>query len=182
MASFAFARKRKETELSKQGGEAIPPGLLRLKKDFEELDLPRTMKMNMNPDDISTFTVDLVPAEGPWRGGLFVFKFTVNTMSYPHEPPVALCLTQVYHPNINKEGKICLNVLRDDWKPFYTITTVLQSLQLLFTELVNPDDPLNKEAAALMKQNERRFDSVVRDTIRGGISVDGVMYRGNLAR
>jgi len=32
MASFAFARKRKETELSKQGGEAIPPGLLRLKK------------------------------------------------------------------------------------------------------------------------------------------------------
>jgi len=119
---------------------------------------------------------------------------------------------QVYHPNINKEGKICLNVLRDDWKPFYTITTVLQSLQLLFTvlslillkctsclastniserlscdlqllqELVNPDDPLNKEAAALMKQNERRFDSVVRDTIRGGISVDGVMYRGNLAR
>jgi hypothetical protein len=47
----------------------------------------------------------------------------------------------IYHPNINFEGKICLNVLRDGWQPVMTITHVLYGLLLLF-EQPNPHDPL----------------------------------------
>lgn len=41
-------------------------------------------------------------------------------------------LMQVYHPNIDLEGNICLNVLREDWKPVLNISTVIYGLYYLF--------------------------------------------------
>jgi ubiquitin-conjugating enzyme E2 M len=38
----------------------------------------------------------------------------------------------VYHPNIDLEGKICLNILREDWKPVLSISSVIYGLQFLF--------------------------------------------------
>lgn len=31
---------------------------------------------------------------------------------YPHDPPKVKCDTMVYHPNIDLEGNVCLNILR----------------------------------------------------------------------
>lgn len=39
---------------------------------------------------------------------------------------------QVYHPNIDLEGNICLNILREDWKPVLSISSVIYGLQFLF--------------------------------------------------
>lgn len=39
---------------------------------------------------------------------------------------------QVYHPNIDLEGKICLNILREDWKPVLSISSIVYGLQFLF--------------------------------------------------
>ena len=39
---------------------------------------------------------------------------------------------QVYHPNIDLEGHICLNILREDWKPVLSISSVVYGLQFLF--------------------------------------------------
>lgn len=38
----------------------------------------------------------------------------------------------MYHPNIDLEGKICLNILREDWKPVLSISSVIYGLQFLF--------------------------------------------------
>lgn len=40
---------------------------------------------------------------------------------------------QVYHPNIDLEGNVCLNILREDWKPVLNINTVIYGLYHLFT-------------------------------------------------
>ncbi len=66
---------------------------------------------------------------------------------------------QVYHPNIDLEGNVCLNILREDWKPVLTINAIVYGLQYLFLE-PNPDDPLNKEAAnelQVIEINDREF-------------------------
>lgn len=85
----------------------------------------------------------------------------------PARPPVP-CLAQVYHPNIDMEGHVCLNILREDWKPVLTINSVIYGLTFLMLE-PNADDPLNKEAAQLLESNRRQFEQVVRRSLRGGM-------------
>jgi ubiquitin-protein ligase len=65
------------------------------------------------------------------RSGSFLFSFAVPN-AYPHEPPKVKCLTKVYHPNIDLEGNVCLNILREDWKPVLTITSIVYGLNFLF--------------------------------------------------
>lgn len=60
---------------------------------------------------------------------MFSFKVGPN---YPHEPPKVKCETQVYHPNIDLDGNVCLNILREDWKPVLTINSIVYGLQYLF--------------------------------------------------
>lgn len=54
-----------------------------------------------------------------------------------------LVVKKIYHPNIDLEGNVCLNILREDWKPVLSLQSIVVGLQFLFLE-PNPDDPLNK--------------------------------------
>lgn len=66
---------------------------------------------------------------------MFSFKVGPN---YPHEPPKVKCETQVYHPNIDLDGNVCLNILREDWKPVLTINSIVYGLQYLFLVCIIP--------------------------------------------
>ena len=48
------------------------------------------------------------------------------------------CETQVYHPNIDLDGNVCLNILREDWKPVLTINAIVYGIQYLFLVSQNP--------------------------------------------
>jgi ubiquitin-conjugating enzyme E2 M len=77
-----------------------------------------------------------------YKGGSFVFSFAISN-EYPHHPPKVHCtqrvfhptklhyLTrQIYHPNIDTAGNICLNILREDWKPVLNLNAVIYGLQV----------------------------------------------------
>lgn len=70
------------------------------------------------------------------------------------EPPKVRFLTKLYHPNTDKLGRICLDILKDKWSPALQIRTVLLSIQALLSE-PNPDDPLDNQIADLWKSNKR---------------------------
>ncbi len=90
---------------------------LRITKDISELELPKTCYTEFaDPDDLLNFRLVISPDEGFYRGGRFIFSFKIGP-NYPHEPPKVKCVTKVYHPNIDLEGNVCLNILREDWKP-----------------------------------------------------------------
>lgn len=147
---------------------------LRVQKDLSELSLGSTMKTNFpNPDDILNFTLTIEPDEGMYKGGRFNFSFAIN-QNFPHDPPKVKCTQKIYHPNIDLEGNVCLNILREDWKPVLNLNAVIVGLQFLFLE-PNASDPLNKEAAEDLKSNREGFKRNVRSAMGGG-SVKGQSY------
>ena len=125
---------------------------IRITKDINELELPRTCSTEFpDPDDLLNFKLIISPDEGFYRTGRFTFMFKVGA-NYPHEPPKVKCQNKIYHPNIDLEGNVCLNILREDWKPVLTVNAIVYGLQYLFLE-PNPDDPLNKDAAHELQSN-----------------------------
>lgn len=77
-----------------------------------------------------------------YKTGSFHFTFAINN-NYPHDPPKVKCTQKIYHPNLDHDGNVCLNILREDWKPVLNLNSVMVGLQYLFLE-PNADDPLNK--------------------------------------
>ncbi|PPQ99553.1 hypothetical protein CVT24_005341 [Panaeolus cyanescens] len=172
---------------------------IRVQKDLTELDLPPTMKTHFpDPADLLNFTLTITPDEGTrflllhisqsnsanntsgmYKGGAFVFSFAINT-NYPHDPPKVKCTQTIYHPNVDLEGNVCLNILREDWKPVLNLNSVMVGLQYLFLE-PNADDPLNKEAAQEMSKNRDQFLNNVRASMRGG-HIKGTQYDNVLVR
>lgn len=69
-------------------------------------------------------------------------------------PPKVRFLTRIYHPNIDRLGRICLDILKDKWSPALQIRTVLLSIQALLSA-PNPDDPLANDIAQHWKTNEK---------------------------
>ena len=160
-----------QAEGSAHKGSKIHPGQLRMQTEIAELELPLSCKIEF-PDhnDLMRFNVLIRPDEGFWRGARYMFSFVIKPL-YPHDAPKVKCETPIYHPNIDLEGNVCLNILREDWKPILSISAVIYGLLHLMLE-PNPTDPLNQEAAELLRNNRPEFARVIARTVRGG------MYQG----
>ena len=60
-------------------------------------------------------------SDSPYAGGVFFLSIAFPT-DYPFKPPKVSFTTKIYHPNINGNGSICLDILRDQWSPALTIS------------------------------------------------------------
>ncbi|VVA15138.1 PREDICTED: NEDD8-conjugating enzyme Ubc12 [Prunus dulcis] len=168
-----FKVKERQREIAANANGKPPvkkqsAGELRLHRDISELNLQKTCTISFpnGKDDLMNFEVTVRPDEGYYLGGTFMFTFQVSPV-YPHEAPKVKCKTKVYHPNIDLEGNVCLNILREDWKPVLNINTIIYGLFHLFTQ-PNYEDPLNHDAAAVLRDNPKMFESNVRRAMAGG--------------
>lgn len=82
-------------------------------------------------------------------GGVFKLELFLPD-DYPMCPPRIRFLTRIYHPNIDRLGRICLDVLKNNWSPALQIRTILLSIQALLGA-PNPEDPLNEAVAKQWK-------------------------------
>lgn len=73
--------------------------------------------------------------------------------SYPYTAPIVKFITAVFHPNVDTNGNICLDILKDKWSALYDVRTILLSIQALLGE-PNIYSPLNALAADLWKDPE----------------------------
>jgi len=101
------------------------------------------------------------PEGSPFEGGVFRLELFLPE-EYPMSAPKVRFVTKIYHPNIDKLGRICLDILKDKWSPALQIRTVLLSIQALLSA-PNPEDPLNNEVADQWKTDEAEAIKTARE-------------------
>ncbi|GAA5849624.1 hypothetical protein JCM3775_001574 [Rhodotorula graminis] len=136
----------------------------RIIKETQRLvaDSPPGISAEPHDDNLRYFDVVISgPDSSPFEGGKFKLELFLPE-DYPMAPPKVRFLTKIYHPNIDKLGRICLDILKDKWSPALQIRTVLLSIQALLSA-PNPDDPLANDVASHWKENEKDAMRVSRE-------------------
>lgn len=64
------------------------------------------------------------PAETPYEGGVFRMRLVFGP-DFPAAPPKGVFITPIFHPNVSKQGEICVNTLKKDWKAECKLSHIL---------------------------------------------------------
>ncbi|XP_074648059.1 ubiquitin-conjugating enzyme E2 S-like [Tubulanus polymorphus] len=130
-----------------------PQIIRRIVKELQELtnDPPEGIKISFNDEDITDIqaTID-GPAGTPYAGGHFRMKLVLGK-NFPAEPPKGFFVTKIFHPNVSKNGEICVNTLKKDWKADLGIKHILLTVKCLLI-VPNPESALNEEAGKLLQE------------------------------
>ena len=130
----------------------------RLMRELQELENSPHPNCSIfpNEDDIAFWNVYMVgPDTTPYENGTFHLLIEIPS-DYPFKPPKVKFITPVYHCNINKNGSICLSILKDQWSPALTLRRVLDCVfGLLLTP--EPSDPLDAYIATEYRKDYEQF-------------------------
>ena len=138
--------------------------LKRITKELQDIGRDPPAQCSAGPvgDDLFHWQATIMgPPDSPYQNGVFFLNIQFPT-DYPFKPPKVAFTTKIYHPNINSNGSICLDILRSQWSPALTIAKVLLSICSLLTD-PNPDDPLVPEIARIYKQDREKYVKCARE-------------------
>ena len=118
------------------------------------------------------------PADSMYEGGFF--KATLEFPDdFPNSPPVMRFISEMFHPNIYPDGKVCISILHppgedkfneqesaeERWRPILGVEAVLMSVVSMLCD-PNISSPANIDAGKLFRDDMKSFKRQVRRTIR----------------
>ncbi|KAI8324741.1 ubiquitin-conjugating enzyme [Martensiomyces pterosporus] len=136
----------------------------RIQKELAEISLDPPSNCSAGPkgDNLYEWVSTIVgPGDSPYAGGVFFLDIHFP-QEYPFKPPKIIFRTRIYHCNINSQGQICLDILKDNWSPALTISKVLLSICSLLTD-PNPHDPLVHSIAQQLLSNRAEHDATAKE-------------------
>jgi ubiquitin-protein ligase len=104
--------------------------LKRINKELQDLgkDPPANCSAGPVGEDLFHWQATIMgPDDSPYAGGVFFLNIHFPA-DYPFKPPKVNFTTRIYHCNINSNGGICLDILKDQWSPALTISKVSDTL------------------------------------------------------
>ncbi|KAG6940158.1 PREDICTED: ubiquitin-conjugating enzyme E2 E3 isoform X2 [Crocodylus porosus] len=156
-------QQKKNTKLSSKTTAKLSTSAKRIQKELAEitLDPPPNCSAGPKGDNIYEWRSTILgPPGSVYEGGVFFLDITFSS-DYPFKPPKVTFRTRIYHCNINSQGVICLDILKDNWSPALTISKVLLSICSLLTDC-NPADPLVGSIATQYLTNRAEHDRIAR--------------------
>ncbi|KAL2455332.1 Ubiquitin-conjugating enzyme E2 28 [Forsythia ovata] len=157
--------KRRKNEINNKEDLRRVPMMAskRIQKELKDLqkDPPASCSAGPVGEDMFHWQATIMgPSDSPFAGGVFLVTIHFPP-DYPFKPPKVSFKTKVFHPNINSNGSICLDILKEQWSPALTISKVLLSICSLLTD-PNPDDPLVPEIAHMYKTDRAKYETTAR--------------------
>ncbi|XP_043719263.1 ubiquitin-conjugating enzyme E2 D1-like [Telopea speciosissima] len=138
-------------------------GAERLKQEFEIIKKDPFTHCSCGPDGDDIFkwqAIIMGPPSSPAEDGLFFLSIDIPE-DYPFNPPKIKFQTKVYHPSIDEDGNIYVDILEDRWTPAMSIMTLLISIWSMLADptIVDPSGPL----ADLDSKERKNFDKKARE-------------------
>ncbi|XP_065801527.1 ubiquitin/ISG15-conjugating enzyme E2 L6 isoform X4 [Muntiacus reevesi] len=89
---------------------------------------------------------------------------------YPFQPPTVKFTTRIYHPNVDRDGRVCLPIIsKKNWKASTRICQVLEALNVLVNQ-PEPGEPVRLELAEQLIQDPELFDRTAQEfTLQFGV-------------
>jgi len=132
----------------------------------------------IDDNDIFKWEVLIIgPSDTLYEGGFFKCHL-VFPQEYPLRPPKLTVITDIWHPNIERNGDVCISILHepgDDrwgyekaserWLPVHTVETILVSVISMLAD-PNDESPANVDAAKEWRENYPEFKKKVARCVR----------------
>jgi ubiquitin-conjugating enzyme E2 G1 len=103
-----------------------------------------------------------------YEGGYFTAHLTFPE-EYPQRPPKLKFISEMWHPNVSKDGHVCISILHepgDDkygyekaserWLPVHTVETIMVSVISMLCD-PNDESPANVDAAKEFREDKKKF-------------------------
>ncbi|CCH43929.1 Ubiquitin-conjugating enzyme E2 [Wickerhamomyces ciferrii] len=144
-----------------------------LLRQFRELTDPKkaipSFHIELEEDNIFLWNIGVMVLneESAYHGGYFraQMKFPAD---YPFSPPTFRFTPAIYHPNVYRDGRLCISILHqggdptsdepdaETWSPAQTVETVLISIVSLLED-PNPSSPANVDAAVDWRKKQDQY-------------------------
>ncbi|XP_021962935.1 ubiquitin-conjugating enzyme E2 2 [Folsomia candida] len=132
--------------------------------DFNKYGCPWGISAQIMENDVRLWAVQIMgPLGTKYEGGYFEGTLLFSDL-YPYHPPNFKFTTSMFHPNISKNGDVCVEQLYRMWSPAHTVWSFLVSIQFVLAD-ANTDDVLNATAALYYKTDPEQFEDIVREGI-----------------
>ncbi|CAH2059736.1 unnamed protein product [Thlaspi arvense] len=116
----------------------------------------------VSPVNFSRWEATIIgPASCPFENGVFAVAILIPT-EFPFEPPKINFKTKIFHPNINENGEISVDILGPRWSPALTINLVLLSICSVLSDPVEPF-LVGNPAVRLYMEDRKAYEKVARD-------------------
>ncbi|GAW83816.1 NEDD8-conjugating enzyme UBC12 [Plasmodium gonderi] len=145
--------------MTNENAKKLKPFELVLQKELLDLDEIEGVSLHQIDENcLKEIGISITPKESYFKGKTieFIIKFKET---YPITPPKIICLTKIFHPNIDERGNVCLNILKLEWNPIINLQMLILGLLLLLNE-PSADDPFNKTAAEVFKNDKFQFQEI----------------------
>ncbi|CEH18095.1 ubiquitin-conjugating enzyme [Ceraceosorus bombacis] len=119
------------------------------------------------------------PNDTLYEGG-FLRAELIFPPEYPLMPPKMKFITPMWHPNVYKDGTLCISILHppgadeygyedagERWLPVHTVETILISvISLLSSETPDTESPANIDASVQVRDDIKGYRKKVRQLVR----------------
>jgi len=108
------------------------------------------------------------PEASPFQGGIFEARMNFP-QDYPMSPPSLTIMSEFWHPNVYKDGRVCISILHspgndpmsgelpeERWMPTQTVATIMLSFQSMLSD-PNISSPANIDASIMWRDRKQEF-------------------------
>lgn len=161
-----------------------PPAKRRLVKEFEmtnnEKDQGLSAEFVKTPEGselLDQWDIYIDGQPGTLYEGYRLHAKMTFPSQYPYEPPSFVFISNIFHPNVYDDGKVCISILQTDqdeiidneianctWTPGLNVRTVCISIISLLNE-PNIFSPANIDASNLFRDEKEKYEKKVREQL-----------------